>query len=485
MARHSRSHRREEITLDDVTVVDQKLLRKALIGTVVGNFMEWYDVAAYSYLAVVLGALFLPESSPAVRNMFTLGVFAVTFIARPLGGMVLGQLGDRVGRQKILAFTLAMMALATFLIGILPTYDQIGFWAPLLLVVLKLAQGFSTGGEYAGASTFLTEYAPDRRRGFLSSTLEIGSYGAYVIGAGVVTLLQFVLSHDAVYSWGWRLPFLAALPLGFISLYLRTQVEDSPAFVEASKRAEKSAAQDGPKNLRELIAAHKRELITVFATVAAAQTCGYALTSYMPTYLVTTLGFDEDHGTAMSLVPMIAMTIAIPLVGALSDRIGRRTVMFIGAGGAIVLAVPAFLAMNHATPTSAMIGLFTLAVPVTFYVASQTSALPAQFPTSSRYGGMGLAYNFAVAVFAGTAPFIMETLVTATGNPLTPAFWIIATSVMGFAAIVYLKESARRPMPGAQPVVASNEEAVELVRTQHDNDDLDVSEIVANRVEED
>lgn len=477
------------LTVDDVTVVDKPMLRKAIAGTVVGNLMEWYDIGVYGYLAVIIGRMFLPDASEGAQALFSLGVFAVTFVARPLGGIILGQLGDRLGRQRVLAFTLIMMATATFLIGVLPDYSVIGAWAPILLIALKLAQGFSTGGEYAGATTFITEYAPDRRRGFYASLLDLGSYMGFAIGAAFVSILQLTLSPETMDGFAWRIPFLVALPLGLIAIYFRLKIEDTPAFQEAKEHADAAAAEarasaDAPKGILDLVRSYWRELLTAFVLVAAANTVGYALTSYMPTYLTGTLGYDEVHGTLLTLPVLVLMSLCIPLTGALSDRIGRRRVLFIGSISAIVLVVPSFLLMMHGAIWSTLTGLILLAFPVTFYVANLASALPALFPTSSRYGGMGISYNLSVALFAGTAPFIMEALVQVSGSALAPAFYVIATSIAGFIAIAVLRESARQPLPGAMPSVASEEEARELVRTQDDNPDLDLDELFPERLDD-
>ncbi|AZZ39923.1 MFS transporter [Acidipropionibacterium jensenii] len=467
---------RRRLEVSDVTVVRPEVLRRTLAGTIVGNLMEWYDIGVYGYLAVIIGRMFLPGGSTTAQNLFSLGVFAVTFIARPLGGVVLGQFGDRMGRQKVLAFTLLMMASATFLIGILPDYAKIGFWAPILLIVLKLLQGFSTGGEYAGATTFLTEFAPDRRRGFLASLLDVGSYLGFASGAAVVSVLQLTLSPSFMEGWGWRIPFMLALPFGVVALYFRSRIEETPAFQEAQKLQESEAAT-GPRSVRSLIGAFWREILVAITLVAAANTAGYALTSYMPTYLTSTLGYDETHGTLLTLPVLVVMSLCIPLAGALSDRIGRRTVLRIASVGGVVLAIPAFLLMMHGVIWSTLLGLFVLSVPVALYVSNLASCLPALFPTSSRYGGMGISYNVAAALFSGTAPFIMEALVAITGEPLAPAFWVILTSVAGFIAIFFLPESARRPLPAAMPAVSTPAEAQALVDGQDDNPDLDVDEL--------
>ncbi|WP_404289316.1 MFS transporter [Glutamicibacter arilaitensis] len=479
----TRFFRKRRLKVEDVNVVDDSMLKKAIGGTVVGNLMEWYDVGVYGYLAVIIGKLFMPDTvDPAIRTLFSLGVFAVTFVARPLGGVILGQLGDRMGRQKILVFTLLMMALATFGIGILPDYSVWGVAAPILLVVLKLVQGFSTGGEYAGATTFITEYAPDKRRGFYASLLDLGSYMGFAIGAAFVSILQLTLTEDAMEGFAWRIPFLVALPLGVIALWFRSKIEDTPAFKEAQEAANRAgedarSSADAPKGVIALVKAYWRELLTGFVLVSAANTAGYALTSYMPTYLTETLKYDPVHGNLLTLPILVGMSLCIPLAGRLSDQVGRRRVLFIGSISAIILAAPAFMFMMNGAIWSTLVGLALLAFPVTFYVSNLASSLPALFPTSSRYGGMGISYNFAVAIFGGFAPFIMQALVTFTGSSLAPAFWVMGTSVAGFVAVCFLKESARKPLPGSMPSVATDKEAAELVKTQDANPDLDVDEL--------
>lgn len=483
--------RRRRLRAEDVTVVEESALRRAILGSVVGNVMEWYDVGVYAYVAVLIGRAFLPEGSPAVQNLFSLGVFAVTFIARPLGGIILGQLGDRLGRKEVLAFTLLIMAGATFGIGVLPPASVLGVAAPALLIALKLVQGFSTGGEYAGATTFVTEYAPDRKRGFYASLLDWGSYMGNALGAGFVTVLMLVLPQDVMATWGWRVPFLLALPMGAIALYLRTRIEDTPAFRGAQAAGEDEEPADlstaetdimqpeGPLGLRQMVRSYWRELATAIVLVAGANTVGYALTSYMPTYLTTTLGYDEVHGPLLTLPVLVLVAFLVPAVGWLSDHVGRRPVLFSAALSAVLLAVPAFLLMAHGATWSTLAGLLLLAYPVAAYVGNLAASLPAIFPTSCRYSGMGVAYNVAVAVFGGTAAFIMEALVTATGSALAPALWIVATSLAAFGALFALPETARRPLPGSMPAVASQEEVAELVSTQEDNPDLDVAELFA------
>lgn len=459
----------------DVNVVDQPMLKKALGGTIVGNTMEWYDVGVFGYLITTMGPVFLPEADKSVQTLFLLGTFAATFIARPLGGVVFGWLGDKVGRQKVLAATLMLMAASTFAVGLLPGYAQIGIWAAALLVLLKLIQGFSTGGEYAGATTFVSEYAPDKRRGYFASFLDMGSYIGFALGAALVSVLQLTLGQSAMEEWGWRLPFLIAGPLGLIAVYFRNKIEESPQFqatLDAQEaHAKDAAAQDAAvaKGPVGIIKAYWRQIVLAMILAAAANTVGYALTSYMPTYLTDSKGYDPVHGTLLTIPVLVVMAVCIPLTGKLSDRIGRRPVLWIGAGSTVLFAVPAFMLIGIGDVWSTLAGLALIAFPVTFYIANLASALPALFPTSSRYGGMGIAYNFSVAIFGGTTPFIVQGLIEGTGDDMMPAYYLMATSVVGAIAIYFLRESAKRPLPGSMPSVDTQAEARELVATQDTN----------------
>jgi MHS family proline/betaine transporter-like MFS transporter len=481
---------RRRLKVSDVNVVDQPMLKKALGGTIVGNTMEWYDVGVFGYLITTMGPVFLPEADKSVQTLFLLGTFAATFIARPLGGVVFGWLGDKIGRQKVLAATLMLMAASTFAVGLLPGYAQIGMWAAALLVVLKLVQGFSTGGEYAGATTFVSEYSPDKRRGFFASFLDMGSYLGFALGAALVSVLQLTLGQAVMEDWGWRLPFLIAGPLGLIAVYFRSRIEESPQF-QATLDAQEELAKDAAaaddaaaKGPVGIVKAYWRSIIVAMILVAAANTAGYALTSYMPTYLTESKGYDPVHGTLLTIPVLVVMSLCIPLTGKLSDRIGRRPVLWIGAVSTVVLAAPAFLLIGIGSIWSTLAGLSLIAFPVAFYVANLASALPAQFPTASRYGAMGIAYNFAVAIFGGTTPFIVDALISATGNDMMPAYYLMATSAVGAVAIYFLKESAQRPLPGSMPSVDTAAEARELVATQDENPLIDLDELPFEAIDE-
>ncbi|MEA5454266.1 MFS transporter [Sinomonas sp. JGH33] len=473
--------RKRRLRVGDVNVVDRSMLRRAIGGTIVGNTMEWFDVGVFGYLITTMGPVFLPEADSSVQTLFLLGTFAATFVARPAGGVVFGWLGDKIGRQRVLAATLIMMAASTFALGLLPGYAQLGLGAAVLLVAVKLVQGFSTGGEYAGATTFVSEYAADRRRGFLASFLDMGSYLGFALGAALVSGLQLALGSHAMGEFGWRIPFLVAGPLGATAIYFRLRIEESPAFKAALDAQEHSlhdlaekdeAAAKGPLGI---VRAYWREIVVSMVLVAAANTVGYALTSYMPTYLTESKGYDELNGTLLTIPVLVVMSLCIPLTGRLSDRIGRRPVLWIGAVSTIVLAVPAFALIGVGSVPATLAGLALIAFPVTFYVANLASALPAQFPTASRYGGMGIAYNFAVAIFGGTTPFIVDALIHSTGNDMMPAYYLMGTSAVGAVAVFFLHESAGRPLPGSMPSVETPAEAHAVVARQDHDPLLDLT----------
>ncbi|MFJ4279437.1 glycine betaine/L-proline transporter ProP [Streptomyces massasporeus] len=435
----------------DPTVTDPALVRRAVKAAALGNAMEWFDFGVYSYIAVTLGKVFFPSGNPTAQLLSTFGAFAAAFLVRPLGGMVFGPLGDRVGRQKVLAVTMIMMAAGTFAIGLIPSYATIGVGAPILLLVARLVQGFSTGGEYAGASTFIAEYAPDKRRGFLGSWLEFGTLAGYIGGAGLVTIMTALLSTDDLTSWGWRIPFLIAGPMGIIGLYLRMRLEETPAFAAEAEKAENNR----PKTpLREMVTGQWRALLLCVGLVLVFNVTDYMLLSYMPSYLTGQLHYDETHGLLVVLGVMAVMMIAQPFVGALTDRVGRRPVIATGCAGFLLLSVPALLLIREGSLLAVALGMGALGMLLVCFTASMPSALPALFPTKVRYGSLSIGFNVSVSLFGGTTPLVVTALIGATGNMMMPAYYMMAAAVIGGFAVWRMTESAGRPLPGSAPSVA-------------------------------
>ncbi|MFE2051460.1 glycine betaine/L-proline transporter ProP [Streptomyces sp. NPDC059459] len=432
------------------TVTDPALVRRAVKAAALGNAMEWFDFGVYSYIAVTLGKVFFPSGNPTAQLLSTFGAFAAAFLVRPIGGMVFGPLGDRVGRQKILALTMIMMAAGTFAIGLIPSYATIGVWAPVLLLVARLVQGFSTGGEYAGASTFIAEYAPDRRRGFLGSWLEFGTLAGYIGGAGLVTLMTALLSDGDMTSWGWRIPFLIAGPMGIIGLYLRMRLEETPAFAAEVEKAEATR----PKvPLREMVTGQWRALLLCVGLVLVFNVTDYMLLSYMPSYLTSELKYDETHGLLVVLAVMVLMMVVQPFAGALTDRIGRRPVIAAGCAGFLLLSVPALLLIREGSLLAVGLGMAALGLLLVCFTASMPSALPALFPTRVRYGSLSIGFNVSVSLFGGTTPLVVTALIGATGDMMMPAYYMMAAAVVGGVAVWFMSESAGRPLPGSAPAV--------------------------------
>ncbi|MFE9431170.1 MFS transporter [Streptomyces sp. NBC_01281] len=451
---------------DDVQVVEGPLLRRAVGASALGNCMEWFDFGVYSYLAATIGKVFFPGASPGAQVVSSFATFAAAFVVRPLGGLVFGPLGDRLGRQKVLATTMIMMALGTFVIGLIPSYATIGIAAPILLLLARMVQGFSTGGEYGGATTFVAEYSPDRRRGFLSSWLDFGTFVGYALGSALVTVLNLALTDDQMIAWGWRLPFLIAGPLGVIGLYMRLKLEESPAFQQQLDEHDKSLAQESAgTEFKSIIKDHWRPLLICMGLVLLYNVTNYMVTGFLPTYQTETLNRSSGRADLLVLIGMVWIVVLITFIGRLSDRVGRRPIYGFSAVAMILLAVPAFELIKMDGFWPPLCGVLILATLLAFFAAPSAATLPALFPTAIRYAAMGIGFNFAVAAFGGTTPLVTEALVNVTGNDLVPAYYLMVAGVIGLVTVKFMPESAQVPLDGSQPMVGSREERQELITT--------------------
>ncbi|MER6414281.1 MFS transporter [Streptomyces humidus] len=449
---------------EDVQVVESPLLRRAVGASALGNCMEWFDFGVYSYLAATLGKVFFPGASPAAQVISSFATFAAAFVVRPLGGLVFGPLGDRLGRQKVLATTMIMMAVGTFAIGLIPTYATIGIAAPILLLLARMVQGFSTGGEYGGATTFVAEYSPDRRRGFLSSWLDFGTFVGYALGSALVTTLNLALSDAQMLSWGWRIPFLIAGPLGVIGLYMRLKLEESPAFQQQLDEHEQSLAEESAgTEFRTIVKDHWRALLICMGLVLLYNVTNYMVTGFLPTYQTETLGRSSSSADVLVLVGMVWIVLLITFLGRLSDHVGRRPLYGYAAAGMILLAVPSFLLIKADGTWPPILGVLILSTLLACFAAPSAATLPALFPTAVRYAAMGIGFNFAVAAFGGTTPLFTEALVSVTGNDMVPAFYLMAAGVVGLITVRFLPESAQVSLKGSRPMVGSKKERRELI----------------------
>ena len=474
------------IRLKDITIVDDAKMRKAITAAALGNAMEWFDFGVYGFVAYVLGKVFFPGADPGTQMIAALATFSVPFLIRPLGGLFFGRLGDKYGRQKVLAATIVIMSLSTFAIGLIPSYASIGIWAPILLLLAKMAQGFSVGGEYTGASIFVAEYAPDRKRGFLGSWLDFGSIAGFVLGAGVVVLISSTLGEEQFESWGWRLPFFLALPLGMIGLYLRHALEETPAFqqhVEKLEQGDREGLADGPKvSFKEVATKYWRSLMTCVGVVVVTNVTYYMLLTYMPSYLSHNLHYSENRGVLIIIAIMVGMLFVQPAIGFISDKIGRKPFIVVGSIGLFILAIPAFMLINSGKIGLIFSGLLMLAVLLNFFIGVMASTLPAMFPTHIRYSALAAAFNISVLI-AGLTPTIVAWLVESTNDLYMPAYYLMVIAVVGLFTGVTMKETANQPLRGAAPAASDLAEAKELLKEHHDNIEQKIEDIDAEIAE--
>ena len=413
-------------------------LRRAAKASFIGNFIEWFDYASYGYLATVIGLVFFPEADKSVRLMSTFAVFAMSFILRPIGAIIWGAWGDRWGRRWALSWSILIMSGSTFLIGLLPTYSVIGVAAAVGLLLLRMIQGFSASGEYAGAGTFLAEYAPPSRRGIYTSLVPASTACGLLAGALLVTGMFTVLSDSAVNTWGWRVPFLLAGPLGLIGRYIRVHLEDSPVYQEMLAeipQEEKSAGWSEP--LRLLFRDHLHDTLITFGVSCLNAVAFYMLLSYMPTYVHEELGFSQDTATLATSVMLLVYIASIFFMGHMSDSFGRRRMLIAACIAFIVLTIPLFIVMTKATGMLAVVILCQIAFAIILTANDGTLAtfLAESFPTNVRYSGFALSFNGANALLGGTTPFIVTWLIKVTGSPLAPAVYLTVIALIAMVAI--------------------------------------------------
>ncbi|RKS87524.1 MHS family proline/betaine transporter-like MFS transporter [Orbus hercynius] len=459
------------LNINDITIIDDSKLKKAITAAALGNAMEWFDFGVYGFLAYVLGHVFFPTASPSIQMIAALATFSIPFLVRPLGGVVFGLLGDKFGRQKVLSMTIIIMALSTFCIGLIPGYVTIGIWAPILLLLAKLVQGFSIGGEYSGAAVFIAEYSPDRKRGFMGSWLDFGSIAGFLLGAGLVVLLSSLLGDAMFYEWGWRIPFFLALPLGIIGLYLRNALEETPAFQQHMENEAKNDADkpDQPKlSVKELMAKYGHSILICTGLVVVTNVTYYMLLTYMPSYLSHNLNYSTDHGVLIIIAIMVGMLFVQPLIGLFSDKVGRRPFIIAGSVGLILLSYPAFIMINSDMVGFIFLGLLILAVLLNCFIGVMASILPAIFPTNVRYSALAISFNIAVLI-AGITPTVAAWLVEESGDLYMPAYYLMFIAVIGLITGLKMKETANKPLKGALPAASDRSEAKEILSEHFDN----------------
>ncbi|ULW14743.1 MFS transporter [Staphylococcus aureus] len=441
---------------ENINMVDAKKAKKTVVATGIGNAMEWFDFGVYAYTTAYIGAnFFSPVESADIRQMLTFAALAIAFLLRPIGGVVFGIIGDKYGRKVVLTSTIILMAFSTLTIGLLPSYDQIGLWAPILLLLARVLQGFSTGGEYAGAMTYVAESSPDKRRNSLGSGLEIGTLSGYIAASIMIAVLTFFLTDEQMASFGWRIPFLLGLFLGLFGLYLRRKLEESPVFEnDVATQPERDNI-----NFLQIIRFYYKDIFVCFVAVVFFNVTNYMVTAYLPTYLEQVIKLDA---TTTSVLITCVMAIMIPLAlmfGKLADKIGEKKVFLIGTGGLTLFSINAFMLLNSQSFVVIVIGIFILGFFLSTYEATMPGSLPTMFYSHIRYRTLSVTFNISVSIFGGTTPLVATWLVTKTGDPLAPAYYLTATSVIGFLVITFLHLStAGKSLKGSYPNVDNEQD---------------------------
>ncbi len=422
------------------TSADTRLRTSVAVG--IGNFMEWFDFAIYGFFAVLIGELFFPAGAdPVVAALSSFSVFAIGFLMRPLGAFILGPIGDKHGRRTALVVSVVLMGTATFLIGVLPSYAAIGVAAPVLLVLLRCAQGLAAGGEWSGSAAYLVESAPANRRGLFGSLISGTAALAFIVGSFVALWINSSLGQEALRSWGWRIPFLLALPMALIGLYIRMRLGDTPVFTTLQ---EKHEVADAP--LKQ--ASDRRNLYAILLTFAFSSVSGlgiYYLATYMNNHFTNALGFDRPHALLLSGIGLFLYMLMCPLAGMLSDRVGRRSIQLLGTAGFVVLSIPAFLLFETGNSVLIVAGVALLGVCQALCSVTNVVLLVELFPASTRSSGSALGYNLGLALIAGPGPLIATALVNASGSTLSPSWYLVAVSVVALPILLkWLPETFKR-----------------------------------------
>jgi len=405
---------------------------------VIGNVLEWYDFAVYAFVAGYLARKFFPPGDEVTALLATFLAYGLGFVARPLGGIILGRVGDTHGRKTALLITIALMAIGTVLIGVLPTYAAIGIAAPLFLVVARLLQGFSAGGEWGSSTAYIVEWAPKGERGFYGSFQQTSVVMGLLLGSGIAALFSTVLTPEQMDAWGWRVPFLLGGILGPVGLWMRRTIDETPAY----KRAAITPVAPTEDKTSPWLMAARAFGFTIVWTV-----CFYVLLSYMPTYTQKYVKLSASAALWANTIGLVALVIFIPLMGILSDRVGRKPLLLACCVAFIVLPYPIFsFLISGATFTQLVLVQILFALMISCFSGAGPAAIAEMFPTRMRSTWMTSGYALAVAIFGGFAPFIAVYLIDRFGSPLAHTFYLIAAAIVSTIVIAMMRETAHEPL---------------------------------------
>ncbi|MFC9363245.1 MFS transporter [Rhodococcus sp. NPDC057014] len=419
-------------------VLDLRKSRKALVAGSLGNLIEWYEFAIYAYMAPIIAPLFFPSENPTASILSTFLLFALAFFLRPIGAIIFGRMTDRMGRKPVLAMIIALMTVATTCIGLLPTHSAIGIAAPLLLTLCRIAQGISAGGEVGGAVSLMVESAPADKRGLYGSWSFVGTTLGFVLGGGVATVLAVLLSDDAMAQWGWRIGFLLAAPMGIIVLYLRLKVDETPHFRQVAVEIAAGELPVSDDNSRRPLS----YLLATLGVVVVYNAVGNTFMVGMPTFLSTSYDMSFERSYFLALVTGAVAGATMPLFGTLSDRVGRRPVLMFGSVAVVLLSYPLYYMLKLGFG-GGLIALVIAGILIGVVGGPMPAFMSERFRTRNRATGVSVTYALSVAVFGGTAPYIITWLASTTGDPLSAAYYTLGCAAISVAALLTVRGAQR------------------------------------------
>ena len=414
-----------------------KIDKRSLIAGFSGNVLEWYDFTVYGFLASIIGAQFFPDEDKTVQLISAFGVFAAGYLMRPIGGIIFGNIGDKHGRKKALLISVLLMAIPTTLIAFLPTYNEIGWVAALLLIILRLLQGLSVGGEFTGSISFLVEKAPKDKRGFFGSWSTFGVFGGMLLGAALTALITSLLSPEHMHSYGWRIPFLFGSVIGVVSLFLRKGMGE--------EKFEKSKSSKTP--LADFWANYKIPALKIILLSWSFGVSVYLIFIFLPTYLHTFLNVDLSLALSAHTITIIVLMLMIPFFGILNDKLGRKTVLIASLIGFVIFSYPLFNILFEKTFMAILAAMICFAVLEAMFQSVMPALMTESFPKSVRYTGLSVSYNISMALFGGTTPLISAWLVKLSGGDImAPAYYLIATSILGIIVVFTMPETYKKDL---------------------------------------
>ncbi|BDB96202.1 MFS transporter [Candidatus Hydrogenosomobacter endosymbioticus] len=418
-------------------------IRSVVSSCMIGNALEWYDFILFGYFATIIAQQFFPSSDNVTALLKSYGIFVAGFVMRPLGAFVFGYIGDRIGRKKALMWSIYFMAVPTTIMGLLPSYDQIGWSAALLLILLRLFQGLSMGGEFTGSMVFIVENSPDKSRGFWGSCACLSVVIGLIVGSSLASFISSVTTHEQLILWGWRIPFVISIFGSMVGAYMRTYLDDPKAFSDSRK----NESEKKEFLFKELFRDHWKSVITIILIDFTISVGFFLITVFVMSYLQTFVGFSYLEASIINSVSMLVFAAMIPLSGLAIDKIGRRPVLLFASGLFFALSYPLFKGLSSGSWNIALISQIIFAVLLGINYAPIPSVLSEQFPTKVRFSGISIAHNLSMTIFGGTAPEIVTWLLKSYPDFLEiPGLYLMFAGAMAFLGALLMKDRTGQPL---------------------------------------